>query len=215
MTKTRFGNLLKTARERDYIAWYELGNCYLNLWGDYDYLDHSYYVSEEHENRGLHILPTCKEMLDAYIPPIFLEKAQRSGIEVPEHYISNGYFEPPVIVDPINPFMIKSRIVQKPGREKAIAKSMTRNYTYAICCQKLSPGDEVVKFRSVLGWSTNPEFRQLSKYVLDVFHIPLATVRVIIEKNGNKLLSDISPLEFNDLRSTEIEYLEGKISWVK
>src|SRR5574341_2394079 len=134
MTKTRFSHLLKTAREHDHVAWYELGNCYLNLWGDYDYLDHTYYVSQEYENRGAHIQPTCKEMLDAYIPPIFLEKAQRAGISVPEHYISNGYFEPPVILDPINPFMIKSRTVFKPGLEKAIAKSMTRNYTYAICC---------------------------------------------------------------------------------
>jgi hypothetical protein len=106
-------------------------------------------------------------------------------------------------------------VVLKPGREKAIAKSMTRNFTYAICCQKLDPNDEVVKFRSVLGWCTNPEFRHLSKFVLDIFHIPLATIRVIIEKNGAKLLSDISPLEFNDLRATEYEYLEGKISWVK
>lgn len=215
MTKTRFSLLIKTARERDHVGWYELGNCYLNLWGDYDYLDHAYYVSQEYENRGAHILPTCKEMLDAYIPPIFLEKARRTNISVPEYYISNGYFEPPVIVDPINPFMLKSRVVLKPGREKSIAKSMTRNYTYAICCQKLDAGDEVVKFRSVLGWCTNPEFRPLSKFVLEVFHVPLATVRVVIKKNGVKLLSDISPLEFNDLRATEFEYLEGKISWSK
>jgi len=215
MTKSRFAHLLKSAREHDHVAWYELGNCYLNLFGDYDYLDHSYYVSQEYENRGAHILPTCKEMLDAYIPPIFLEKAKRANISVPEHYISNGYFEPPVIVDPINPFMLKSRVVLKPGREKSIAKSMTRNYTYAICCQKLDTGDEVVKFRSVLGWCTNPEFRQLSKFVLEVFHVPLATVRVVVKKNGAMLLSDISPLEFNDLRATEFEYLEGKISWSK
>jgi len=215
MTKSRFGHLIKTARERDHIGWYELGNCYLNLWGDYDYLDHSYYVSEEYENKGLHILPTCKEMLDAYIPPIFLEKAQRANIPVPEHYISNGYYEPPVILDPINPFMIKSRTVLKPGREKAIAKSMTRNYTYAICCQKINRGDEVIKFRSVLGWSTSPKYRELSKYVMEVFHIPLATVRVIVQKKGKMLLSDISPLEFGDLRPSEYEYLEGQISWGK
>ena len=154
-------------------------------------------------------------MLDAYIPPIFLEKAQRAKIPVPEHYISNGYFEPPLILDPINPFMIKSRTVLKPGREKAIAKSMTRNYTYAICCQKLKAGDEVIKFRSILGWSTNPIYRSLSKYVMEVFHIPLATVRVVVQKNGKMLLSDISPLEFNGLRQSEYEYLEGQISWGK
>jgi hypothetical protein len=210
-----YAQLIKTARDRDYVAWFELGNCYVNLNGDYDYLESPYYISQEYEFKGKHLLPTCKEMLDAYIPPIFLEKAQRAGIPVAEHYISNGYFEPPVIIDPINPFMIKSRIVLKPGRELAIAKSMTRKYTYAICCQKLPEGGEVKKFRSVLGWTTNPKFRNMSKIIWEVFHIPLATVRVIIQKRGEVLLSDISPLEFEELHISEFEFLKEHISWAR
>src|SRR5262245_24357922 len=142
MIHGRFGHLAKIACDGNYIGWYELGSSYLNLSGDYEYLDQAYYVSQEFENRGEPIFPTCKEMLDAYVVPIFLEKARRAQIPVPEHYVTNGYFEPPVIVDPVNPFMKKSRTVLKPGRspsttscgDKAIARSMTRNYTYAICC---------------------------------------------------------------------------------
>lgn len=211
----KFAHLVKTARERDFVAWFEMGNCYVNLEGDYDYLENPYYVSQEYEIKGKHLLPTCKEMLDAYIPPIFLEKARRANIPVAEHYISNGYFEPPVIIDPINPFMIKSRIVMKPGREQTIMKSMTRNYTYAVCCQKLPANSEVKKFRSVLGWCSNDKFRQMSKAVWDVFHIPLATVRVIIPPKGDLLLSDISPLEFKDLRRNEFEYLEENVNWAR
>ena len=215
MTKSRFTNLIKTAREHDFVGWYETGNIHLNLCGDYDYLENGYYLSQEFEKRGDNIYPNCKEMLDAYIPPIFLEKAQRAGVPVPRHFISNGYFEPPVIIDPINPFMFKSRTILKPGREQAIAKSMTRNYTYAVCCQQLNPGDTVVKFRSVLGWCTNSDFRKFSGLIMEVFHIPLATVRLVMQKNGEALFSDISPLDFESLRATEFEYLEGKISWAK
>ena len=213
--KNKFGQLIKTARERDYVAWHELGNCFLNLSGEYDYLEHAYYISQEFEDKGKHLLPTCKEMLDAYIPPIFLEKAKRAEIPVADYYISNGYFEPPVIIDPVNPFMIKSRTVLKTGRELAIAKSMTRNYTYAICCQKLSPECEVKKFRSVLGWCNDRKFRNMSKFVWDVFHIPLATVRVIVPNKGEMLISDISPLPFEKLRSSEFQYLKENIRWAK
>lgn len=213
--KSKYSQLLKTARERDYVAWFELGNCYVNLAGDYDYLEHSYYISLEYEHKGKHLLPTCKEMLDAYIPPIFIEKAQRAGVPVAEHYISNGYFEPPVIIDPVNPFMIKSRTILKPGREPAIAKSMTRNYTYAICCQKLPIDSQVKKFRSVLGWCSDPKFRKMSKIVWDVFHIPIATVRVIVPRTGKMLLSDISPLTLENLRAGEFEYLKENIRWVR
>ena len=89
---------------------------------------------------GDNVHPTCKEVLDSYIVPLFLEKARLSGLLVPEFYITNDYFEPPVIVDTINPFMERQSIVLKAGHQERVSKSLTRNYTYAICCQELPPG---------------------------------------------------------------------------
>jgi hypothetical protein len=187
--------------------------CYLNLAGSYDYLEMPYYISQDLEDEGKPIHPTCKEMLDAYVPPLFLHRARLAGLPVPGYYVSNGYFEPPVIIDPVNPFMIKSRVVLKPGRVNGVAKSMTRNFTYAICCQELPPQSRIARFRLVLDWSTSPRCRALARAVWETFHVPLATVRVIVQTDGTILLSDLSQLPFSALRPRERAYLEGRVQW--
>lgn len=204
---------LVIAREHNWVAWYPEGECFVNLAGSYDYLELAYYISQERELKNECIHPTGKEMLDAYVPPLFLERARLAGLSTPNYYLSNGYFEPPVVIDPINPFMIKSRLVLKPGREKAVAKSMTRNFTYAICCQELPAGAKVVYFRMVLGWSTSVRFRTISQELWESFGIPLAKVRVVVTAENENLVSDISPLPFHSLRSRELQYLEQRIQW--
>ncbi len=201
------------ARENRLVGHHIDDNISINLAGCYDYLSQAYYVSQDYENNGRPIRPTCKEMLDAYVPPLFLEKARLAELPIPEYYISNGYFEPPVIVDPVNPFIVKGHVVLKATRMKHIARSLTRNFTYAICCQDLPPGSRVFYFRSVLGWCHTPVWRDLSNTVWRLFNIPLALVRVVILSNGQYLLSDISPLRFDELGVREIHFLEEQIRW--
>lgn len=207
--------LYRFALSRDFIAYCKDSDCFVNLAGSYDYLEVPYYASQELELAGKKVFPTCEEMLDAYITPLFLEKAKLSQLPAPEYYITNGYFEPPVIVDTANPFMLRSRIVLKASLQHKVAKSMTRNYTYAICCQELPPGSQVKYFRSVMGWCSFQRFRELSKQIFDVFHIPLARVRVIIHADGQMLLSDVGPLPFESLNRHELDYIEKRIEWVE
>jgi len=185
----------------------------VNLSGNYDYLSDGYYLSQEYEHAGKAILPNDKEMLDAYIPPLCLEKAKPAGIPIPEYYISNGYFDPPVIADPVNPFTLRGKVVLKAGRAKSIGKSLTRNYTYAICCQELPEGSKLIYFQSILGWSVNPNYREISRKIWEVFSIPLARVRIIQTKDGEFLLSDISPLFIDDLGARARKHLEEEITW--
>lgn len=185
----------------------------VNLAGNYDYLSYGYYLSQDHENSGHCIRPTCKDMLDAYVPPLFLKKAEMAGAPIPEYYISNGYFEPPVIVDPINPFTLRGKVVLKAGKTKSIAKSLTRNFTYAICCQEIPDGGRISYFRAVLGWAALPKFRELANIVWEVFGIPLARVRVIRTASGRLLMSDISPLFMEDLSAREFGYLQEQVIW--
>lgn len=205
--------LIHLAKRHRFVGRLEPENRYVNLAGNYDYLSQPYYVSQDRELSGDDIMPTCKEMLDAYVPPLFLEKARAAGVPVPECYISNGYFEPPAIVDPINPFTLKGRVVLKAGRARSIAKSLTRNFTYAICCQELPSGSRVAYFRSVLGWCAQPGHIEQSRVVWEIFKIPLARVRVITLGNGDVLLSDISPLFFEDLRPRELRHIQERVTW--
>jgi len=186
----------------------------VNLGGDYDYLSRAYYISQDVENSGELVRPTCKEMIDAYVPPLFLEKAQLAGLEVPEYYISNGLFEAPAIVDPVNPFTLKGRTAMKPSRVKSIAKSLTRNYTYAVCCRPLPEESKIIRFRSILGWSLQAQYREASQVIWNVFSVPLGIVRLIQTKDGKLLFSDISPLPFEELSKREKKYIEERVSWV-
>jgi hypothetical protein len=195
------------------IAWYPEGNCYLNLAGIYNYLELPYYLSQDYENNGQPIHPTCMEMLDAYVPPLFLEKARLVGLETPEFYISNGYFEAPAIIDPINPFTLKGRVILKPGREEAIARSLTRNHTYAICCQEIPPGSRIVHFRSVLGWCVSSRYRDISRQIWELFMIPLARIRLMVDPGGRFRVSDLSPLLIETLGIRERHYLEERVQW--
>ncbi|MFH2128895.1 MAG: hypothetical protein ABIK68_00865 [bacterium] len=198
-----------------YVAWCPGEGFYVNLAGLYNYLELPYYISQdyEHSNRPIH--PTCAEMLDAYISPLLLEKAKLNGLDIPDYYISNGYFEPPVVIDPINPFTIKSRVILKNGRENSIGKSMTRNFTYAICCQEIPPRSRVVYTRAVLGWSLSRQFREISRLIWEHFRIPLAKIRLIVKPDNKILLSDISPLPLESLGSKERKYLEEHVQWEK
>lgn len=188
-------------------------HCWVNLTGDYRYLGPGYYASQDLEVEGKAVHPTCKESLDAYIVPLFLEKAAQEALPVPEYYITNAYFEPPVIVDPLNPFMNRQRMVLKPGSQERAARSLTRNFTYAICCQELPPGARVADFRAILGWSPAPRFRTLAALVWKVFRLPLAVVRVIALPDGEVLLSRLKPLSFGSLKAREKEFIEGAVTW--
>lgn len=204
--------MLAHTSARRFIARLNQSGELINLTGNYDYLSEGYYLSQDIENRGESIKPNCREMLDAYIPPLFLEKAKLAGLPVPDYYISNGFIEPPVIADPINPFTLKGKIILKAGRAKTIARSLTRNFTYAICCQEIPEGFKVSYFNAILGWSNSPEYRDYAHQIWNIFNIPLARIRVMSNKS-KILLSDISPLMLNQLNQREANYLLEQVKW--
>jgi hypothetical protein len=203
---------LKTARQHGFMA--ELPDrTPVNLAGNYEYLEWPYYLSQDREIEGKTVVPSCRDMLDAYVVPLFLEKARVSGIPVPEYYLSNGYFEPPAIVDSINPFMSRSRTVLKSVQQKKVAKSLTRNYTYAVCCQELPANSRVEYFRSVLGWCVAPRYREISERLWHTMRIPLARVRIIRLPDGTMLASKMMQLPFKDLRQRELDHVARSVAW--
>lgn len=202
-----------SARRNNYIAYFAADDCLVNLAGRYDYLELPYYRSQDLEAAGKTIYPSCKEALDAYITPLFLEKARLADLRIPDYYITNGYFEPPVVVYPINPFMLKFSVVLKTSRQAAAARSMTRNFTYAICCQEIPAGARMKLFRSVLGWCIQKRYRQLSESIWKVFRIPLAGVRIMEREDGEILLSDLIQLPLESLNARELAYLRERIRW--
>jgi hypothetical protein len=201
------------SRPQALVAYHSQEDCLLNLSGDYSYLSVGYYVSQDLESERALIHPTCAEVMDAYVMPLFLEKAKRAGLPISDYYISNGYFEPPVIVDTINPFMSRHSVVLKAAAQERIAKSLTRNFTYAISCQELPHRARVSHFHAVLGWSAIPKFRELAQAVWRTFGMPLAKVRVMTCSDGRLLLSGLQPLPFARLTEREQLFLLKMVTW--
>jgi hypothetical protein len=195
-----------------YLFW-ESEQCYVNLAGDYDYLTNGYYLSQELELAGRPVHPTCREILDAYVAPLFLEKARQAGLDILPYYITSGFFEPPVLIDTMNPFMNRQKIVRSPEQVERSARSLTRNYTYAICCQELPAGSRVRHFRALLGWCTLPLYRDLARTVWRIFRIPIARVRVVEPAGGAPLLSGLWPLPYGTLPQRERARLQEILSW--
>jgi len=195
------------------IVPYDAEKCLVNLAGNYDYLELPYYISQDFENGGQRVHPTCEEALDAYVTPLFLEKARLAGLPVATYYITNNYFEPPVVIDSVNPFMIRSRVVMKPGREQSVAQSLTRNYKYSICCQEIPDGAKLKYFRAVMGWCNAVKYRNAAAEIWRIFGIPLARVRIIENADGSIFYSDLSQLPFEKLNKVELAYLRTLLSW--
>jgi len=195
------------------IVSYDAEKCLVNLAGNYDYLELPYYISQDLENGGQRIHPTCEEAIDAYVTPLFLEKAKLAGLPIATYYITNNYFEPPVVIDSVNPFMIRSRVVLKPGREHSVAQSLTRNYKYSICCQEIPEGAKVKYFRAVMGWCNVARYRAAAEEIWSVFRIPLARVRIIEKSDGTLFYSDLSQLPFEKLNKIELAYLRTLLKW--
>jgi hypothetical protein len=191
----------------------EQSECFVNVSGDYEYMGTGYYASELFETDGKPVHPTTQESVDAYVVPVCLEKAKLAGIPVPEFHLTNGYFEPPVIVDTVNPFMQRSSVVRSTSAQPRVAASLTRNQTYAICCQVLPDGAKVTTFRAIMGWSPSPRYRELAAKVWELMRIPLASVRTIVPKDGDPMLSAIGPLPYKNLSPQERHRLDGRLTW--
>ncbi len=194
-------------------AWYDDVACWINLAGDYDYLTNGYYLSQELELAGEPVRPTCREILDAYITPLMIEKASAAGLDVLPYYITNSYFEPPVLIDTLNPFMNRQRVVRSPAQQEKAARSLTRNFTYAICCQELTDDLRLRHIRTFLGWTRHTPYLPVARSIWEIFGIPIAKVRVAESGSRPPVLTGIWPLPWCDLTGPEREKLEGALSW--
>lgn len=186
-------------------------SAFVNIAGDYRYLSEGHYESIEAEIQGIPVYPRVKEALDAYVVPLCMERAKRAGLPVPEYYISNGFFEPPAIIYPINPFMRRHSVVYKEGHVKTISKSLTRNYKYPILVQKIREDASIREFKCILGTTTTDEFEMIADRIWNLFHLPICKVRVI--EDGEVMLSAIEPLPLHQLKSKELKLLRKANEW--
>jgi hypothetical protein len=176
--------------------------------GDYRYLSEAYYQSVDALNAGRPVAPTPQQILDALIVPLALCKAELAGLAVPEWYLTNEYFRPPVVCYTVNPFMRRSATVLQQGRAKAVARRMTRNGQYAVCCQEIEADTDVREFNVLLGRTAQPDNAEWAARVWEVFGLPLVRVRLLDFGGGRRMLSALEPLPRKTLKAAEQRMLD-------
>jgi len=179
----------------------------LVLDGDYRFLSEAYYRAVDAVNAGLSIRPSPQQVLDTAIVPLTLIKAEQAGIPVPEWYLTNEYFRPPVICHSVNPFMRRSAVIQHQGRAKAIVRSLTRNFQYAVCCQEIEPETVVREFAVLLGRTVSDEYSDWGAKVWEVFGLPLVRVK-LLQTGDRRVLSSLNPLPRRTLKPAERDVLD-------
>ena len=191
------------------------GNALFVLSNEYHYKTESYYriVLRENQN-GFKITPSSDEVLDAYVVPICLTKADMMGIPVCEWGISDSYCPLPAIIYGINYYSDSSKyeVVYDLETAKEAIKKVTHGGKYPFCFQKLPQNAEIKTFSTLFGknTTTDPEICALLERIYEVFEIPVAKI-ILIYAEDRYYLSSISPIRSSEISTHEKEEFKARI----
>ncbi|MEX2542833.1 MAG: RimK-like ATPgrasp N-terminal domain-containing protein [Trueperaceae bacterium] len=186
---------------------------FAHMGGDYSYMSSAYYEVLDAEMAGQRIIPTTLDALDAYVPPIAMERARLAGLLVPEfELVTERFPAPPFMAYPVNPFSSAAELILDSETLERRRNGLTYTGKYAALCQKLPSDYRVDVVRMVLGRCLSDEYREFAREVFGLFRVPLARVRVIVASHGY-LLSALEPLPFESLTLNEKALLTGLGTW--
>jgi hypothetical protein len=197
----------------------------LNINNDYRYMKTGYYVSLHAEILGGKVLPSTENAVDAYRTPILLVRAQKNGIPVTHHLVTNSVKKIisevgfPVLVFAVNPFSFNGFEVA--GNRSALyraVKSLSMNYKYTVCAQPLL--GEIVSCKSFFGKTENTRgnVREILRKVYETFNIPICKVHIQCV-DGEAYLCGLQPLKVGEILPSDLitisrlvsEFLKGRL----
>jgi hypothetical protein len=189
------------------------GIAYANLLGDYSYLSSGYYDSLDAELSNLTIIPTTQDILDAYVVPIAMEKANVNELATPPYdIITDKLPPPPMMAYPINPFFNTGELITEKENLEQRRKALSMTGKYAVLCQRLEGDYRIDIIRCVMGKCLNELYRVFARDVFEIFRIPLMRIRVIVVAKEYQL-SAIEPLKYDELTLNEKKLLSEMGSW--
>lgn len=173
---------------------------------DYSYKTEAYYTILEHELAGENIRPSSRDVLDAFVVPICLERAKLAGLPVVEWGISQAYVPLPAILYGLNYFATASDffVVQDNEQAKEVIKHITNKGKYPFCYQKLDDGATIHTCTAVFGRTTGSctAIAGYAASIYDLFSIPL--VSMVFVKTGKEIaLSSLAPTRYTHLSEEE------------
>jgi hypothetical protein len=180
----------------------------------YFYKTEPYYTIVKNENEDILTIPSSRDVLDAYIVPICLEKAKLAGIPVCDWVISYQYVSLPAVVYGLNYFSTPSDhfLVSDLEGAKTVIRHITNRGRYPFCYQKISEASVVTKCVSIFGKTINccEKISTLAEKIYEVFRVPLVEIVLVKDESGCRL-SSLSPVKYSQLSKDETEMLQDLI----
>lgn len=177
----------------------------------YFYKTEPYYAIVKKENEGIRTTPSSRDVLDAYIVPICLEKAKLAGIPVCDWTISNHFVPPPAIIYGLNYFSTPSDnfLVRDDEEARKVVKHITNHGRYPFCYQKITDTSSVVRCVSIFGKSINccEKVSRMAEKIYEVFKLPLVEI-VLVNDESDCYLSSLAPVKYSQLSKDEKEMLQ-------
>jgi len=178
---------------------------------DYSYKTEAYYRILALEMEGQEVVPSTRDLLEAYVVPVCLARAEKAGIPVCEWGISDEQAPIPSILFGISYFSDPSEysIIREIETAPPVIKYITGNGRYPFCYQPVPEDAEIVPCVVIFGRTADvPEpLARLAAQVYRVFRIPL--MEMVSVYNGSYRLSAITPCWYSQLSKEEKGILEG------
>jgi hypothetical protein len=173
---------------------------------DYSYKTEAYYRILTLEMEGKKTVPSTRDLLDAYVVPVCLARAEKAGIPVCDWGISDDRVPLPSILYGISYFADPSEYSMVRDLETAgpVIKYITGNGKYPFCYQPIPESAEIIPCIAIFGRTAAaaPEpLADLAARAYRLFHIPLA--EVVSVENGGYRLSSITPVRYSTLSREE------------
>jgi len=172
---------------------------------DYSYKTEAYYRILTLEMEGRETVPSTRDLLEAYVVPVCLTRAEKAGLPVCGWGISDERVPLPSILYGISYFADPSEysLVRDLETADPVVKYITGNGKYPFCYQPIPESAEIVPCVAIFGRTAGaPEpLRALAARAYRLFKIPL--MEVISVFNGSYHLSSITPVRYSTLSRDE------------
>jgi hypothetical protein len=180
----------------------------------YGYKTEPYYRILDYESRGVHVSPTSKDVIDASVVPICLERLKLKGVPVCRWGISQEYVPIPSILYGMNYFSNTSNYitVEDSSVAKKVIDHITNNGKYPLCYQELNEGYSIELVVSIFGnvIERDRSVVDIAKKIYETFFIPLVTL--IFVRYGDKyFLSSLTSIKYSKMSKKERMLLNSYI----
>jgi hypothetical protein len=195
---------------RDSLAVIRRGRACHVVAEDYSYKSEAYYTILAREQAGEAIRPSSRDVLDAFVVPVCLERAQRAGIPVVEWGISQAYVPLPSILYGINYFATATdyAVVRDADQAKDVIKHITNKGKYPFCYQNIDDKAAISTCSAVFGKTTEncAAIAGCAEKLYELFSIPLVNM-VFVRTGDTFALSSLAPTRYTRLSPGERAFL--------